>query len=234
MKKMILLLAFTLLSHYSFADEAQTTGHKMPTQFQAVPMDKAQIVQEGENKMFCPECGMTLPMFYKTNHSAMVNGKNTQYCSIHCLAKIITQEENVTEIKVVDNTTLKFVDASTAWYVVGSDKAGTMSMVSKYAFAQKADAEAFAKSFKGEIKNFDETLALVKKTLAKESTMVAQRQAMMAKNGEALYTKMCQATTASFASVADAKAYLAKEKPCGEINEMQQQAIALYLKLRTK
>ncbi len=47
---------------------------KMMKMFQAVPKGKATLLQEGKAKAFCPECGMTLPMFYKTNHVATVNG----------------------------------------------------------------------------------------------------------------------------------------------------------------
>ncbi len=32
----------------------------MPKNFRAVPIKEAQILQEGESKLFCPRCGMTL------------------------------------------------------------------------------------------------------------------------------------------------------------------------------
>ncbi len=131
MKKIVLLIAALLMiSSNAFAEEmnqemkpemkTQQMGKKMPTRFQAVSPDKAVILQEGEAKMFCPKCGMTLPMFYKTNHAAHVDGKSEQYCSIHCLAETMADGGKVTGIKVVDNTTLKFIDVIKAWYVMGS------------------------------------------------------------------------------------------------------------------
>jgi len=66
---------------------AQCDGQKalkMPKNFRAVPMQEAKILQDGEEKMFCPKCGMTLPMFYKTNHLATIDGKTKQFCSMHC------------------------------------------------------------------------------------------------------------------------------------------------------
>jgi copper chaperone NosL len=204
-------------------------GKKMPTRFQAVSPDKAVILQKGEGKMFCPECGMMLPMFFKTNHAAEVNGKTEQYCSIHCLTKKMNEGEKLTGIKAVDNTTLKFIDATKAWYVFGSNKPGTMSMTSKYAFAQKADAEKFAQDFGGKVMNFDDTLAAVKSTLEKESAMISKKQAMMAEKGEMMYKKMCKPITKDFKNIAQAKAYLMKEQPCGTIKGKQIQAIGLYL-----
>ena len=236
MKKIVLALAaLVMVSSNGLAEEMKAmTGKKMPTRFQAVSMDKAEILQEGETKMFCPSCGMTLPMFYKTNHAAHVDGKQEQYCSIHCLAETMENGGKVTDLKVVDTTTLKFIDASTATYVFGSSKAGTMSMTSKYAFANKADAESFAKEFGGKVMNFDDTLASVKSTLVKETAMVHKKQAMMAKKGEMMYNKMCKPVDAKFNSTAEAKSYLRAEKPCGDIKGKKLQVIGLYLNSRNK
>ncbi|HIP17884.1 MAG TPA: hypothetical protein EYG78_00925, partial [Sulfurovum sp.] len=116
---------------------------KMMKMFQSVPKEKAILLQEGKAKAFCPECGMSLPMFYKTNHAAHVNGKTKQYCSIHCVVEDMQKGSTLTDIKVVDTNSLKFIDATKAFYVVGSSKKGTMTAVSKYAFSSKADADAF-------------------------------------------------------------------------------------------
>ncbi len=154
MKKILLLL--TLLIAFGYAN--------MPTRFQAVPLDKAQIVQKGKNRLSCPNCGMTLNMFYKTNHSVNDNGTVKQYCSIHCLVATM-DKHHFHNVKVVDTNSLKFIDAKSAWYVVGSNKKGTMSKVSKYAFATKKEAQAFAKKFSGEVKSFNEVVKIVKKEL---------------------------------------------------------------------
>jgi len=236
MKKMILILAaLVMVGSHGYAEEMKAqSGKKMPTLFQAVSADKAVITQEGEGKMFCPKCGMTLPMFYKTNHAAHVDGKSKQFCSIHCLAETMADGGKITDIKVVDNTTLKFVDASKAWYAVGSSKAGTMTMTSKYAFANKADAEAFAREFGGKVINFNDTLASVNSMLEKETAMIHKKQAMAAKKGEMMFSKMCKPVDAELNSVAEAKTYLITEKPCGELKGKKLQAIGLYLNSRSK
>ncbi|MCK5110493.1 MAG: nitrous oxide reductase accessory protein NosL [Arcobacteraceae bacterium] len=132
--------------------------------FQTVPNDKATLLQSGKNKTSCIACGMKLPMFYKTNHAAHLGGKDRQYCSIHCLA----EEKNVKKMpikdfKVVDVKTLKFIDASSAFYVVGSKKKATMSEVSKYAFANKKDAIVFSKRYKGKVVDFETALKIAMK-----------------------------------------------------------------------
>ncbi len=237
MKKIVLVLAaLVMVGSNGYAEEMkqEKMGKKMPTRFQAVSMDKAEILQEGDAKMYCPKCGMTLPMFYKTNHAAHVDGKSEQYCSIHCLAETMADGGKMTELKVVDNTTLKFIDATKATYVFGSSKAGTMSKTSKYAFANKADAEAFAKEFGGKVMNFDDTLASVKSTLDKETAMIHKKQGMMAKKGEMMFNKMCKSVEVKFNSIAEAKSYLKSQKPCGELKGKKLQALGIYLNSRNK
>lgn len=239
MKKIVLLLAaLVMVSSIGFSEEMQqgmqTSGKKMPSSFQAVSADKAVILQEGESKMFCPKCGMTLPMYYRTNHAADVDGKPTQFCSIHCLAEAMSDGAKVTKVKVVDNTTLEFIDVINSWYVMGSSKPGTMSMTSKYAFGKKSDAEKFAKEFGGKVMTYYAVLDSLKGTLAQESDMIKKRQSMVAQNGEMMYNSMCTPIDVNFTSTAEAKAYLMNEKPCGDIQGKELQAIGLYLNLRNK
>jgi len=230
MKKTVLLMAMIFLVIFSgCAEESKKVSKKMPTRYQSVKMSEAQLLQSGDQKMFCPACGMSLPMFYKTNHAADVDGKTEQFCSIHCLAETMKSGKSVTNIRVVDNSSLKFVDATKAWYVVGSSKPATMSGVSKYAFANKSDAEAFAKANGGKVMDFNATLNLVKQNLDKETSMIHKKQSMMAKKGEAMYGNLCQPIEKKFDSVAQAKTYIKLHKSCGELNGKQLQAIGLYL-----
>ncbi len=192
MKKLLvgILTAGLLISSLS-AEQMQKKQNKM--RYQAVPAAKATLVQEGDSKSYCPICGMTLPMFYKTNHAAKAKDGMKQYCSIHCLVedKIINKAD-LSELKVVDNTTLKFIDSKDAFFVVGSNKPATMAMVSKYGFAKKEDAVAFAKANGGEVKTFDDVYAMVSSELKKESAMIAKRQKKMQMMGEKVYNKMCK------------------------------------------
>lgn len=239
MKKITLIItALLMLSSNAFAEEmqqemqTQQMAKKMPTRFQAVSPEKAIILQEGEAKMFCPKCGMTLPMFYKTNHAALIDGEQKQFCSMHCLAEAIADGAKVTNIKVVDNTTLEFIDVLRSWYVFGSSKPATMSKTSAYAFGKKNDAEKFAKEFGGKVMSFYSVMDSIKSTLDNKRAMIKERQAMVAQKGEMMYNKLCTPFDNSFTSIAEAKTYLTTQKPCGELEESQLQAIGIYLNLR--
>ncbi len=166
----IFYVATNMYTGYVFSKYgAKSGGHGghggMGTEmFQTVPFDKATLLQKGKEKASCPVCGMKLPMFYKTNHAAKFHDHDKQYCSIHCLAEDLNINKSpLTDLKVVDTKTLKFIDAKTAFYVVGSKKSATMSRVSKYAFGKKADAETFVKRYGGKITSFDEALKVAMK-----------------------------------------------------------------------
>ncbi|WP_421716853.1 nitrous oxide reductase accessory protein NosL [Arcobacter arenosus] len=134
-------------------------GNASGKMFQTVSFKDATLIQEGKDKTSGVVCGMNLPMFYKTNHSATLDGKPRQYCSIHCLTEDLKIKKlSLKNIKVVDVTTLKFIDAKSAFYVVGSRQKGTMSMVSKYAFANKKDAFVFSKKYGGEVVDFQKAM----------------------------------------------------------------------------
>ena len=125
--------------------------------FQSVHKDKAIILQDGENKFACSNCGMSLPKFYKTNHAATVEGETKQFCSIHCLSEAKTVKQlPMQNIQVVNTISLAFIDVQSAFYVVGSRKKGTMSRVSKYAFANQLEAEAFVGRYGGEVVGYSE------------------------------------------------------------------------------
>jgi hypothetical protein len=227
MKKV--LLSLFVVCGALMANSTTHTPKKMPKMFQSVSISDATILQDGKSKMFCPKCGMTLPMFYKSNMSAKVDGKVKQYCSIHCLVDDMSSGAKVSDIKVVDVASLKFVDAKSAYFVVGSSKKGTMTKVSKYAFATKKDALDFASKFGGNVMDFEQTLALSKKQFAKESAMIGKKQAMMAKKGKMIYNAKCQKIDEKFNSTAEAKAYIIEHKSCQGLNGKQLQAVGLYL-----
>jgi nitrous oxide reductase accessory protein NosL len=134
----------------------EATPKQMGKRFQSVPESQAKIVQKGEKRDACTICGMHLATFYKTNHAATLkDGSRRQYCSLHCV--VHDNEINKTDLanlKVVDAKTLRFVPALSAYYVVGSSKPATMSKTSKYAFAKKSDAQAFAKAYGGKVMKF--------------------------------------------------------------------------------
>jgi copper chaperone NosL len=197
--------------------------------FQSVPADKVVLLQKGDAKMFCPVCGMHLGMFYKTSHAATFkDGTTKQYCSIHCLVE--DHGNRAESVKVVDVSTLKFIDVSRAHYVVGSDVKGTMTMQSKYAFASKTEAEAFAGKHGGTLATFQTAYHAAEADFTKDKAMINKKRAAMAKKGEKIYHLMCDASKLTPThSVAEAKAQIMNTKACGKLNGKQLQAVGIFL-----
>jgi len=211
-----------------------TAKNKPPKQvwtFQSSPINNVIILQEGREKNYCPNCGMTLAMFYKSNHVATVDGRQKQYCSLHCLTENIMQGKEISNIQVVDITSSTFVDASTATYIVGSAKKGTMSGISKYAFASQSDAGDFMLANGGEMMGLEEALEVAEKdfsTKAKEK--MHEKKMKMAKKGKNIYQLQCtQTTKENFSSVAQAKTYIKETNLCPTLEGKALHAVGLYL-----
>ena len=148
-------------AHYGAATKGHHHGAMQSKMFQSVKPSEATLLQTGESAKSGVVCGMDLVKYYKTNHSATLDGTPRQYCSIHCLAEDLKIKNlPLKDINVIDVNTLKFIDVQSAFYVVGSKIKGTMSMNSKYAFSSQSAAEIFMKKNGGELKSFDEALEI--------------------------------------------------------------------------
>lgn len=222
MKKGVLIICLILsLFSVSFAE------------FSKLPKDSPTLLQQGKEKHWCPICGMNLKNFYKTNHAVKLkNGTYKQYCSIRCLAfDYETIKNDIDSIMAVDIKSDKFVDAHKAYYVVGSKIPGTMSTISKLAFAKKEDAEEFVKQYGGEIKDFEETFKLSRESLNNDiAFFTKKKEKMMYPVGEKVYKTMCKPIDfTAYKKINELKAAIKFEKLCGDIDEKKAQAVALYL-----
>lgn len=145
-----------------FAGCAQKELSSKQVIFQSVDEKDAVLLQDGADKNYCPRCGMDLVKYYKTSHSASDEKKVYQYCSIHCLEEHLGDGIELKNPLVVDVTSLKFIDATKAYYVVGSRMRGTMSKISKYAFLNQEDAKKFQSQNGGEIMDFYKALEVAR------------------------------------------------------------------------
>lgn len=159
---MFKILSVVVIGLFIFGCSSQNSMNVSHEMFQSVNKEDATLVQEGEKKRYCARCGMDLVQFYKTSHAATYEGKHYQYCSIHCLEEHLGEGIELKNPKVVDVASLKFIDVTKAYYVVGSSKRGTMSKVSKYAFLNEADAKKFQAEFGGEIMDFTQAREVAK------------------------------------------------------------------------
>ena len=150
----MLRVLFALLCCWNFANAQM---------FQTVAETNATLIQSGNDKYACPNCGMHLLKFYKTSHTHA----NHQYCSIHCLYEA-TQGVIPTDAKVVDTITLELIDVKKAFYVVGSKVRGTMTRTSSYAFGSEKDAQTFVTDNGGQIMNFEKAYAVAAEDFPKD------------------------------------------------------------------
>lgn len=223
------------------AKKSDTKGMmKNKKMFKSVSDSQATILQDDEAKMYCINCGMYLPKFYKTNHAVKFkNGKYRQFCSIYCLVEQLEltdlrgKEDTIEDIIVVDTKSLKFIPAKEAFYVVGSSVPGTMTVTSKYAFKTKSDAAAFQEKHGGELVTYKEAYQIALKDFARDTGLVlAKRDSKMYKMGKKLYNTQCNKEKLAKIDVhtmADMKRQIQKTNVCGEnLNDGQLQAIMLY------
>lgn len=204
-------------------------------EFNKMATGEPELIQKGDEKAYCSICGMSLKQFYKTSHGVILkDGTMKQYCSIRCLASDYPSiESSISKIMVTDVKSEKLIDVKSAFYVVGSKVPGTMSMVSKLAFANEADAKAFAAENGGDVMGFDAAFAKAKASLADDvDEFTKKKQKGMYPMGEKIYNAKCQKEKIhlhDFNTIAELKVSVKKTQVCGEVNEQELQAVGLYL-----
>ncbi len=222
-----IVLAFMLLVGLYSASYAENTFSKMAS-------GKPTLIQEGQKKKWCSVCGMNLKMFYKTSHTAKLkDGKKRQYCSMRCLA-VDSHEHNISlsSIQVVDVNSEKLIDANKAFYVLNSKVKGTMSKVSKLAFASEDEAKAFAKKYDGEVTDFKTAFAKANASLEKDIAMIQmKKEKKMYPMGKKLFEKKCQESInpMDYVEINQLKSAIVSNKLCQPLKEKQLQAVTLYL-----
>ncbi|MCK4875080.1 MAG: nitrous oxide reductase accessory protein NosL [Sulfurimonas sp.] len=192
------------------------------------------LVQVGKHKHWCPVCGMSLKKFYKTSHiSKQKSSTSKQYCSMRCLVVDMQDNEiNTKDVKVVDASTQKLINAITAFYVVGSDIRGTMSKVSKLAFFDAEAAEDFSIENGGDVVSFDKALKIAQESLKSDIAMVMKKKTKkMYPMGKKIFEKVCDKNIElnSYTQINQLKSALKNDKLCKPMKEKQLQALSLYL-----
>ena len=192
------------------------------------------LVQDGKEKFWCPVCGMSLKMFYKTSYSAKLhNGTKRQYCSLRCLA-LDMQEYGIDEnsIYTIDAITQKPIVAKDAFYIVGSRVSGTMSRVSKLAFSTKKEALKFKKRYRGKLVDFSTALDMAKKSLQSDILFSKKKKKKkLYPMGKKIFKYRCKQNIDlnNYLEINELKADIKFNKLCKHLKEKQLQAVALYL-----
>ena len=202
--------------------------------FNKAASGEPQLIQSGPQKMWCPVCGMNLKMYYKTSHALKLSGGAArQYCSIRCMLHDLEGLSPIVEqILVVDAHTEKLIDATKAYYVVGSSAPGTMTSVSKIAFADEKEAKEFQAKMGGEIVSFAAAEKAAKESMEKDIAMTTmKRQKMVYPKGKKIFDEACDKSIDPFSYnlINEMKADIKMNKKCGDLAEPELQAVTLYL-----
>ena len=143
---------------------------------------------QAEEQKWCPLCSMNLKMFWKTTHwLTFSDGKRVGYCSIHCASKIY--QERPTEIdqwEVADYDTKTLINAHKAYFLMGSDLPGTMTPVSKLAFASQDVAKRYQREHGGTLGTLDDALERAIKGRGEDMALIKKKKAKMSAMGKKL------------------------------------------------
>ncbi len=144
-----------------------------------------------EEQKWCPLCSMNLKMFWKTSHwLTLSDGKTTGYCSVHCASKIY--QERPTDIdrwEVADYDMKTLINAYRAHFLIGSDLPGTMTPVSKLAFASLNVARRYQKEHGGEIGSLNNALTRAIEGRGEDMALIKEKKAKVSAMGKKLAGK---------------------------------------------
>ncbi|RAX53855.1 hypothetical protein CCY99_05595 [Helicobacter sp. 16-1353] len=141
---------------------------------------------------YCEICGMNLNHHKHTNHRLINKNKVVETCSLHCIYDIIIRDSaNKYTIQGFDNTNGEFKNLKDLLYVVGSDKKGTMTSESEFAFSSKEKANNFIKDNGGRIIQGKDILEYTKNKFDKDKQILESNQAKIAALGEKIAQKYC-------------------------------------------
>jgi len=144
----------------------------------------AQKQEDVQRHPSCNHCGMSRENF---DHSRMLvryeDGSEVGTCSIYCVAVELILNLNRTPqtIEVADYNTKTLMDAEKAFWVIGGDKPGVMTKRPKWAFAKKADAEAFIQTSGGSLAMFEDAIRASYEDMYEDTKMIRERRKMKMK-----------------------------------------------------
>jgi len=130
----------------------------------------------------CRHCGMDREKFAMSRMVIQYDdGTSVGVCSIHCAAVdlVVTIDKAPTAFQVADLGTKQLVDAERAAWVLGGARQGVMTRRGKWAFADRAAAEAFAKENGGTVVTFDEAMKAAYDDMWQDTKMIREKRKMM-------------------------------------------------------
>ena len=147
-------------------------------------VDTAPLENEFEKYPRCPYCGMMRKAFSHSRHLIVYDDDSVDAtCSIHCAAISLSlnMDRGPRTIYAGDagaEAEIKpLVDSAEMTYVIDPNQMGTMSMVSKFAYADPAKAEAAAAADGATQVGFDDALRAAFAAMAEDTIGIRKRRA---------------------------------------------------------
>lgn len=148
-------------------------------------VDTAPLENEFEKYARCPYCGMMREQWSHTRHLIVYEDDTVDgTCSLHCAAISLSlnMDRGPKTIYAGDagaeGDVKPLADSATMTYVINAGKMGTMSGVSKWAYADAAKAEAAAAEAEGtQMVGFDDALRLAFAGMAEDTIAIRKRRA---------------------------------------------------------
>jgi nitrous oxide reductase accessory protein NosL len=133
----------------------------------------------------CKYCGMDRAKFASSRMVVTYDdGSKLAACSLHCVAVDLALQIDKTPaaIQVADMNGQVLLDAERAVWVLGGTKPGVMTKRAKWAFADRAAADAFVKANGGAIVSFEDAIKASYEDMYQDNRMIREkRKAMKAK-----------------------------------------------------
>jgi nitrous oxide reductase accessory protein NosL len=130
----------------------------------------------------CRYCGMDRAKFASSRMVVRYDdGTSVGTCSLHCTAVELANQIDKTPaaIQVADFATQALVDAEKAAWVLGGSKPGVMTKRAKWAFGDRAAADAFVKENGGTVVSFEEAVKAAYEDLYQDNKMIREKRKAM-------------------------------------------------------
>jgi len=130
----------------------------------------------------CRHCGMKKSAY---GHSWVVigyaNDTSVGLCSIHCGAidMALNTDKDVNSISVGDYNTQKQIEAERAFWVIGGDKPGVMTIRAKWAFETKKAADQYIQIHGGRPADFGEVMRAAFEDMYQDTLIIRKKRKLM-------------------------------------------------------
>ena len=130
----------------------------------------------------CHYCGMKKAMFaHSWVNVEREDGSVVGVCSVHCAAidMALNIDKPAKKVTVGDYNSKKQIEADTAYWVIGGNKKGVMTMRAKWAFESKPSADEFMKQHGGRPATFEEVMKTAFEDMYQDTLMIQKKRKMM-------------------------------------------------------